>query len=211
MIALFDRRVRKLGYSESELETQKGGTVVVRIFALGFIGCLLAASPTSAATSTATGTGWEWLPYKDAVATDATTHKPKVDGGKTPRLVISCNNLSRVTYVEWPSDLGVAMKDLTNHADITLTLDSEVRLQELWFVARPEKDVTTAISHDRSFPKRLTGHRVLAIKARGKEGKIGFSARFDISGLRTIMDAHNMPCETLPPPPISIDALIGKP
>lgn len=183
---------------------------MTRIFALALMGAVFAASPATAAAA-GTGTGWEWLPYKDAVATDATSHRPKVAGGKIPRLVISCNNLSRVTYVEWPSDLGVSLKDLTNRANVTLTLDSEVRLQELWFVARPEKAVTTAISHDRSFPKRLTMHQALAVKARGKEGKIGFSARFALSGLRTIMDAHNMPCETLPPPPISSDILDRKP
>lgn len=176
----------------------------MRIFVLALAGYLFAALPASAV-------GWEWLPYKDAVAVDAIGHKPKIAGGKTPKLVISCNNLTRVTYIEWPSDMGIPLKDLTNRADVTLTLGSDVRLQEIWFVARPEKAVTTVISHDRSFPKRLTMHDSLSVKTRGTEGKLDISARFALSGLGAIFEAHNMPCETLPPPPISSDALVGKP
>ena len=137
---------------------------------------------------------WQWLPYKDAVAMDATTHAPDTKKGKTPRLVVSCNNLIRLAYLEWPSDLGVKLKELPNHANVTMALSAEEEMAEIWFVSRPEKKVTTIISHDRAFPRRLTEHRSVALRAKDKQGLFDLSATFPLAGLAEIMEAHNLPC-----------------
>lgn len=137
---------------------------------------------------------WQWLPYKDAVAVEAESHAPKTRKKKTPRLVVSCNNLIRLAYLEWPSDLGVKLKELPNHANVTLTLSPDQEMEELWFVSRPEKKVTTIISHDRAFPRLLTEHQSVSLRASDKEGRFDLAATFSLSGLGDIMEAHNLPC-----------------
>ena len=137
---------------------------------------------------------WEWLPYKDAVAVKASEHAPAIGDGKTPRLVVSCNNLIRLAYLEWPSDLGIKLKELPNHAYVTLILKADETLSEIWFVSRPEKTVTTVISHDRAFPSRLTEHSSVALRAKEKQGLFDLTATFPLTGLADIMEAHNLPC-----------------
>lgn len=142
----------------------------------------------------ANANAWQWLPYKDAVAMNATSHAPKLKKGKVPRLVVSCNNLIRLAYLEWPSDLGVKLKELPNHANVAVLLSSEEEMAELWFVSRPEKKVTTIISHDRAFPRLLTGHQSVELRAKDKQSLFDLTATFPLSGLADIMEAHNLPC-----------------
>ena len=137
---------------------------------------------------------WQWLPYKDAVAIDAESHAPKAASGKVPHLVVSCNNLIRLAYLEWPSNLGVKLKELPNHADVKVTLLPNQEMAEIWFVSRPEKKVTTIISHDRAFPRLLSNHQSVTLRARDKKGLFDLAATFPLVGLTAIMEAHNLPC-----------------
>ncbi|MDX1580981.1 MAG: hypothetical protein R3360_05085, partial [Alphaproteobacteria bacterium] len=76
---------------------------------------------------------WRWLPDYDAVFTEADAIAP--NSAVKPRLVVVCNNLVRITYLEWPTDLGIEKRDdLPKFVEVDFAMRPLGDGTELWFV-----------------------------------------------------------------------------
>lgn len=151
---------------------------------------------------TSSAWAWKFVPDKDALRQKASSYASNKKGVGTPHLMVVCNNYTRVTYVEWPSDFGFDVEEAPVYVLVTLNIDDlPADAGNIWLVGHPEPGITTLISHRAQLPRLLAGHNQIEVRAQDPANKIKVSAKFSLSGLFEAMLGNRMPCE--PPKPLA--------
>ena len=154
------------------------------------------------AAAMATEANWHYLEGKDAVATKATSHSLSAGTSDAPNLVVVCNNLVRLTYLDWPTDFGVDRKQLPSHMLVHYDLGGggadDQRTQsvdkDIWTISQPSLGRTYVITHDMLLPAQLTRNATMSLQVEARDNLPQMSASFSLERLHDAMQTNRLAC-----------------
>ena len=140
---------------------------------------------------------WTYLQDRQAIATPALEHVVSPGEAGAPQLVIVCNNLTRLTYVDWPTDFGVDRKLLPSHLSVAYDLTgtrADFASGQVWTVSQSEAGRTYVITHDKIFPEMLMQSDGIQVTVDRKQNLPAMQASFDLRGLREALRQNRIAC-----------------